>query len=135
MGQVHLTDDGELIEAMDVSPDEFEGIEPEKKKKTVAAGERVLGGVGVGVGLGVVVLVVIALVWGVQQIQYQATIHEWKVPELPNLPSAGLVSSPSDVIGLAGEILLSLQPCIGVLLILPVALFIVRAVISVFKTD
>jgi hypothetical protein len=102
MGQVTLTDDGELIEAVDISTDDIQDIEPEKKKKVAArsAGRYVLSGVGAGVGLGIVALVVIVLVWGVQQIQYQATIHEWKFPTFT--PPEAFAVDTNSAMSLAG---------------------------------
>lgn len=131
--QVSLTDDGELVEAVEVteSPDIDDSYKPKEKRTRV---QRYLySGVGTGVGLGIVALIVIGIVLLVQHIQHQIVVSEWKLPEFTSIQCTPPVSNgltAPDLFSAAFQCMESVtglfMPCIVMFLVSGIALRITK---------
>jgi len=134
-----ITDDGELIEAVEVSAETVEAQDDSKpKEKRTRIQRYVYSGIGYGIGIGIVAAVLIGLVALVGHAQHQFAIGEWKLPQLiPSMPTPNpsapttLQDSINQSMEIVGAIFNSIIPiCLVVPIVVALASLILKSMRS-----
>lgn len=138
MGQVIISDDGELIEAVEVPTDSTESPDDQKPKEKRSRIQRyVYSGIGRGIGMGIVAVVAIGLIALVSHVQHQFAIGEWKLPQI--IPTAEPITAPlaptdlGSLIGETANLFNCFVPLLIALLIIGIAMTIAKSALTVIK--